>query len=351
MTHYDTLGVSPDAIPEVIRAAYKAMSQKYHPDLNAGDKHATARMQEINIAYAVLGTATERAKYDQTLRHKSQYARTEMPQDDTDDRNTYRAADTADNPSEAPQQGAVADEVPYFSFAEFGALIVFAVFTAYLLLFNPRADTTEETAFETSTPTTLSSPPAQSVLPAAATQPTESEPPTDSSVTPDNSSEADQTPPPPAVSEKPANTESPRDRRVLNAPNGAPWPVTSGYVSGYPSTDFGGSLVDLNNDRGNGAYFVKLIKVAQGMQTPSRYIYVEAGQAFTIVNVAPGRYLLEFQELMTGDSYRTNTFALTEGPSPTNPMELRYTTVHFQFSKSGNQYLGAEHVPADEVSQ
>ncbi|WP_413500648.1 J domain-containing protein [Psychrobacter maritimus] len=33
-THYDTLMVSRNASPEVIRAAFKSLSQKYHPDKN-----------------------------------------------------------------------------------------------------------------------------------------------------------------------------------------------------------------------------------------------------------------------------------------------------------------------------
>ena len=31
-TYYQTLGVTPDAEDIVIRAAYKALSQRYHPD-------------------------------------------------------------------------------------------------------------------------------------------------------------------------------------------------------------------------------------------------------------------------------------------------------------------------------
>jgi len=37
-THYDNLKVARDAPHEVIRAAYKTLSQKYHPDRSQGDK-------------------------------------------------------------------------------------------------------------------------------------------------------------------------------------------------------------------------------------------------------------------------------------------------------------------------
>lgn len=66
-THYNTLGVSPTAEDVVIRAAYRAMSQRYHPDLNAGDEEAEARMVSINAAYAILSNSNSRATYDAFL--------------------------------------------------------------------------------------------------------------------------------------------------------------------------------------------------------------------------------------------------------------------------------------------
>lgn len=67
-SHYDTLGVSEDAIPEVIKAAYRAMSQKYHPDINDGDAQANKRMTEINKAYEVLSSPEKKALYDKNLK-------------------------------------------------------------------------------------------------------------------------------------------------------------------------------------------------------------------------------------------------------------------------------------------
>ena len=66
-THYDVLRVTRDAPPEVIRAAYKALSQKWHPDRNPSAE-AGAVMQTINAAYAVLSDPSRRADYDQSLR-------------------------------------------------------------------------------------------------------------------------------------------------------------------------------------------------------------------------------------------------------------------------------------------
>jgi len=64
--HYAILGVARDAPIEVIRAAYRVLVQKYHPDRNR-DPEAGGRAEEINTAYAVLKDPGARARYDQEL--------------------------------------------------------------------------------------------------------------------------------------------------------------------------------------------------------------------------------------------------------------------------------------------
>jgi curved DNA-binding protein CbpA len=75
--YYRILGVLDDAEDVVIRAAYKALAQRYHPDKWTGNKdEANRRMQEINEAYAVLSDAVKRRQYDAT-RDKSEYQENE----------------------------------------------------------------------------------------------------------------------------------------------------------------------------------------------------------------------------------------------------------------------------------
>jgi len=65
-THYDNLKVTRGAPPEVIRAAYKALTQRYHPDRN-DSPDAPRIMRLINEAYAVLGDPERRKAYDREL--------------------------------------------------------------------------------------------------------------------------------------------------------------------------------------------------------------------------------------------------------------------------------------------
>lgn len=60
---YKILQVDPKADPDVIRAAYRVLAQKYHPDLNPSPDAATA-MGRLNGAYEILGDSARRRKYD-----------------------------------------------------------------------------------------------------------------------------------------------------------------------------------------------------------------------------------------------------------------------------------------------
>jgi curved DNA-binding protein CbpA len=77
-THYDNLKVARNAPPEIIRAAYKTLSQKYHPDRNPDSRDAIRIIQIINLAYEVLSDPAKRQEHDEWI------ARTEAEDQKTD---------------------------------------------------------------------------------------------------------------------------------------------------------------------------------------------------------------------------------------------------------------------------
>lgn len=62
--YYETLGVERDADENKLKAAFRKLAMKWHPDRNPGDKTSEVRFKEINEAYEVLKDNDKRAAYD-----------------------------------------------------------------------------------------------------------------------------------------------------------------------------------------------------------------------------------------------------------------------------------------------
>ena len=74
--HYDNLKVSQTAPIEVIRAAYRALTKKNHPDHNLGNPDSHRVMTLINEAYDVLSDPIKRNKHDQWIQNENKKSNT-----------------------------------------------------------------------------------------------------------------------------------------------------------------------------------------------------------------------------------------------------------------------------------
>lgn len=62
---YEILGVAKSAPADEIKAAYRKLALKYHPDRNPDNKEAEEKFKEASEAYEVLSDAEKRQRYDQ----------------------------------------------------------------------------------------------------------------------------------------------------------------------------------------------------------------------------------------------------------------------------------------------
>ncbi len=69
--YYKLLGVEPDADGKTIKAAYRKLARKYHPDVNP-EAGAEDKFKEVAEAYEVLKNAERRAEYDELRRYGGQ---------------------------------------------------------------------------------------------------------------------------------------------------------------------------------------------------------------------------------------------------------------------------------------
>ena len=73
-THYDNLQVSPHASASVIRAAYKALSQKWHPDLNRDNyEFACQNFHQIKHSYDILSNPVLKQEHDRWINNVSHH--------------------------------------------------------------------------------------------------------------------------------------------------------------------------------------------------------------------------------------------------------------------------------------
>ena len=295
-THYDNLKISRDAPPEVIRAAYKALSQKHHPDRNRDSSESHRVMTIINSAYEVLMDPAKRAQHDAWILAQEQAkaaasvnaARRARPASTAAGASTGPASRTgsaarqASRGASAPSEGMAK---PPGNRTVSKTLFVLVVAGVAIYLIIPTTRTPAETSRQPAAWT-----------PSAVTVPVTAAEPRTLSATPGKSPEA-----------------QPRYARLPAAPNGQSWPAWSSYVPGYPIRKTGGlSSLTVDNSRNPSDVFLKVFSLEGGSPVPVRFALIKAGASFEFSNMAAGNFDVRFMDLDTGTLSRSEPFELEE---------------------------------------
>jgi hypothetical protein len=285
-THYDNLKVTRNAPPEVIRAAYKTLTQKYHPDRHPGSADAERVMALINVSYHVLSDPVQRAEHDRWITQQEQMATPapsspwpRQPQQPPPQATPHSAQPPMPTPATVGTMGGLVSHVlRNWLWYGIAGVVVWSWATS-----KPSIPPVGPKPYQTS--------PAPSWDELSTTNPTVKPKPHQAS-------------PVPAV---------PTNVRPVAAPNGQPWPAAAGYVKGYQQLHTNGlSTVTVDNSRNDSEVFVKLVSLDSAQAYPVRQFYIPAFGSFTLKKVTAGSYDVRYRDLGSGGLSRSEALTLSE---------------------------------------
>ena len=261
LSHYETLKVPRNASREAIRAAYKALARRYHPDRNSNSIESHRLMQELNASFEILNDSVRRAEYDQWLAHQEATFFKRLSVLEKASQSLRRHQDTLAELKERLGAAWGSSGTKWLVRAGLlGILICLVSISRELPLHaDPRSFSAD--AQESMT------------LPQT----------------------------------------SPVYQRPVTAPNGSPWPILAAEIPGYPiDRDGGKSIVIVDNSHNPADVFVKLVSLDDFPAKPVRHVYVPALGNFECKNMTKGRYELRYQDLGSGLMSRSASFEVVE---------------------------------------
>ena len=306
-SHYDNLKVSRMAPQEVIRAAYKALSQKYHPDKNPGDDKAARIMAIINTAYGTLSDPQKRKEHDEWIAAEEwEIGWLE---------GAHEEGDNAPAPRGENWPGHVGEPRPVKSrFSRnwkwgvaLGVGIIGGWIGGVLSAGQPRLQAALASALGGKSE--LSATMVNARVPVRPAEvPPKADPMADSwAVVKAHVPDAAARPPaikvmalsqvvlPGAAAPQDCEAEQP----TLVAPNGEPWPAQSGYVDGFPIGNKGDDMqLTLDNSNNVSAVFIKVFDLER--KSNVRYAYVQPRDTLVVDKLAAGKYEIRYQNLDMG---------------------------------------------------
>jgi hypothetical protein len=298
-THYDNLKVARGAPPEVVRAAYKALSQKYHPDKNPGDERAARIMAIVNTAYGALADPQRRREHDEWIAQEEYEIELveSTRQDDVQRGGDAPIGAWSDGVRPVRRRQRLLTSWRWWVTAAtcLGAGWVGGVLTV-----------TEPREVSTVLAAAWGGKPAGEVTATASPYPRATPGPAvndgwETAPRP-YSPDSDMQPPPikvVALSQVilPGYTgDCENETPALVAPNGEPWPTQSGYVEGFPLMNKGQDM-QLTLDNGDNAFPVFIRVFDLDRRSNVRYVFLQAQDKFVVDQLATGKYEIRYQNI------------------------------------------------------
>ena len=250
-SHYDNLTVSRNASPDVIRAAYRVLCQKYHPDKHNQDPKYVHIMSIINTSYHVLMDPEQRLKHDIWLAEQEEKLKNTRQNDNSSDKkeksfNDYKQPfQKKQNRNTSSFKVDRTEEKTYErNFVRVAlAIIILPIVISIIYSFSPNKRNT-------------------------------------------------------------ASAKQYQYVRKNYAPNGFVWPRNAGYLTGYAIENNDGlSNITIKNEQGSSDIYLKLATI-DGYTI--RHVYIPKGQSFKIQHVNPGAYILKYKQLDNGQIYKAD---------------------------------------------
>ena len=303
-THYDNLKVARTAPPAVIKAAYRALAQQYHPDVNK-DPDSARVMQLINRAYEVLSDPGLRAEHDAWIREQERSYTTGPAAGAewayTPPRQPSQASapppQSAQAPAAAPkhQQPSRHDDVASPASRAIGVLMLIGViaFVASLanMMFTSNSTVGPEYSYQLPTETEAHKARIKRLEDLALRT---------EQVLHDNSQEVAR------------RNQSPADP-IAQHIGKARVPYVSAYIQDEPFLRSDGlSSVTIDNTQNDSDVLVKLYSLDSHPALPVRTFYIPKSGRFKVSDVTAGSYDVRYLDGSTGALAKSEPFALAE---------------------------------------
>lgn len=320
-THYDNLMVSRNAPEAVIKAAYRTLTQKYHPDRNPGDADSARIMVLLNESWAVLSDPDKRRQHDDWIRRSEESAAgqqhsyrpppREPPRPPPREPPRPPPKEPPREPPPAPPRGPppappkpppAATVVPAKSSTSWWL----PMFVVGLILLVGRV-----VVMESNRSAKLQTSPGSTAAAAAeGAAPELSD--ADSAIAAYEAAQPSEAQAPPEVSAPAPVVAASTYVREPTGLDGEPWPSESGYVGGFELLANGGLCqVIVDNSKNSGDVLVKLYALDQG-STPVRTFFIPAYSSFKLENVDAGQYDIRYRDLDSGALARSEPFSLKQ---------------------------------------